>query len=268
MHTGQIKDRYINIYDYGARRYDQNLGRFLSPDTIIPQLSDPQQLNRYTYAANNPLRYTDPTGHYIDEGSGTEDEDYDFYDPESAQSAYGSGTAQRVSYATAQRHAPPKSDFELFAAATIPAWGGAAVLGLAGVAETGASLVGTGVKKAAEGIGALLCGDGDCGNEARAGIDWLENNMSKVKHIMKGKHAWDLLVTDLGDDVLENYRKVQPYLEQTLNADPAGTLVRMTKLGPSMMHTALIEGQTVMGQFVHLSHNAFKIVDGWVKTMQ
>jgi hypothetical protein len=39
------------------------LGRFISPDTLVPDPSDPQDLNRYTYAKNNPMRYTDPTGH-------------------------------------------------------------------------------------------------------------------------------------------------------------------------------------------------------------
>ena len=29
----------------------------------MPDLTDPQSLNRYSYANNNPLRYTDPTGH-------------------------------------------------------------------------------------------------------------------------------------------------------------------------------------------------------------
>jgi len=33
------------------------------PDTIVPELADPQTLNRYSYALNNPVRYTDPTGH-------------------------------------------------------------------------------------------------------------------------------------------------------------------------------------------------------------
>jgi hypothetical protein len=27
--------------------------------------ADPQQLNRYSYASNNPLKYTDPSGHCI-----------------------------------------------------------------------------------------------------------------------------------------------------------------------------------------------------------
>ena len=40
------------------------LGRFLSPDSIVPDPSDPQTLNRCSYVVNNPLRYTDPTGQY------------------------------------------------------------------------------------------------------------------------------------------------------------------------------------------------------------
>jgi len=35
----------------------------VSADTIVPNPGNPQDLNRYAYAANNPLRYTDPTGH-------------------------------------------------------------------------------------------------------------------------------------------------------------------------------------------------------------
>jgi hypothetical protein len=39
------------------------LARFISPDTIVPSPGDPQALNRYSYSANNPLRYNDPSGH-------------------------------------------------------------------------------------------------------------------------------------------------------------------------------------------------------------
>jgi hypothetical protein len=46
----------------GARWYDPSIGRFVQPDTIIPDLYNPQDLNRYAYVRNNPLRYTDPSG--------------------------------------------------------------------------------------------------------------------------------------------------------------------------------------------------------------
>ena len=43
--------------------YSLNFGRFIQPDTMVPNPGDPQSLNRYSYAGNNPLRYTDPSGH-------------------------------------------------------------------------------------------------------------------------------------------------------------------------------------------------------------
>ncbi len=51
------------LYDYGARWYDASLGRFVQPDTIVPEPGNPQALNRYAYVLNNTLRYTDPSGH-------------------------------------------------------------------------------------------------------------------------------------------------------------------------------------------------------------
>jgi len=45
----------------GAREYDPHLGRFLSVDPII-DLSDPQQMQGYSYANNNPVTLSDPTG--------------------------------------------------------------------------------------------------------------------------------------------------------------------------------------------------------------
>ncbi|MCD4739002.1 MAG: RHS repeat-associated core domain-containing protein [Anaerolineae bacterium] len=55
-------------YDHNARYYNPTLGRFISADTIVPNPGDPQSLNRYAYTLNNPLKYTDPSGHFeIDE---------------------------------------------------------------------------------------------------------------------------------------------------------------------------------------------------------
>ena len=63
LFTGQLFDKSTNLYYYGARYYDPELGRFTQADTIVPQPGDPQAFNRYSYCRNNPIIYTDPTGH-------------------------------------------------------------------------------------------------------------------------------------------------------------------------------------------------------------
>ncbi|HEY32480.1 MAG TPA: hypothetical protein G4O10_05180 [Dehalococcoidia bacterium] len=63
--TGQRLDG-TGLYYYGARHYDPAIGRFISADTIVQDFANPQTLNRYSYCVNNPLKYTDPTGHFID----------------------------------------------------------------------------------------------------------------------------------------------------------------------------------------------------------
>ena len=62
-YTNKELDDSTGLYFYEARYYDPMLGRFTSPDTIIPNWRDPQAFNRYTYVRNNPLRFTDPSGH-------------------------------------------------------------------------------------------------------------------------------------------------------------------------------------------------------------
>jgi len=60
--TGQREEADIGLYFYNARWYDAALRRFVQADAIVPQPGNPQSLNRYSYALNNPLRYTDPSG--------------------------------------------------------------------------------------------------------------------------------------------------------------------------------------------------------------
>jgi len=43
----------------------------LQPDSLIPDYTNPQAWNRYSYVLNNPIRYDDPTGHCADPISGT-----------------------------------------------------------------------------------------------------------------------------------------------------------------------------------------------------
>ena len=63
-YTGKELDASTGLYYYEARYYDATLARFISADTVVANPRNPQSLNRYSYVENNPLRYTDPTGHF------------------------------------------------------------------------------------------------------------------------------------------------------------------------------------------------------------
>ena len=62
-YTGQQIDEETGLYFYQSRYYDAELGRFTQADTIVPSADTSQALNRYTYVKNNPLKFTDPSGH-------------------------------------------------------------------------------------------------------------------------------------------------------------------------------------------------------------
>lgn len=65
-YTGQEKDNETGLNYYDARYYDPHAYHFTQPDDITQNWYDPQSLNRYSYVKNNPIRYTDPTGHYLE----------------------------------------------------------------------------------------------------------------------------------------------------------------------------------------------------------
>jgi RHS repeat-associated protein len=60
--TGQRFLAGIGLYHFGARWYDAAMGRFLQPDPLVPEPFNPQSLNRYSYALNDPVNRVDPTG--------------------------------------------------------------------------------------------------------------------------------------------------------------------------------------------------------------
>ena len=62
-YTGQEHVDQLGIINYNARLYDPTLGIMLQADTIIPDGPVTQSMNRYSYVFNNPLSYTDPSGH-------------------------------------------------------------------------------------------------------------------------------------------------------------------------------------------------------------
>ena len=53
---------WFGLVNMNARLYDPAVGRFLSPDPIIQDITNSQSFNRYTYVINNPLKYNDTTG--------------------------------------------------------------------------------------------------------------------------------------------------------------------------------------------------------------
>lgn len=81
LFTDQEKDFETGLYNYGSREYDPNFGRFIQQDPVLKDgsldayflnsanqqelsdfLSNPQNLNTYSYTRNNPVNYVDPRG--------------------------------------------------------------------------------------------------------------------------------------------------------------------------------------------------------------
>ncbi|PWB39087.1 MAG: hypothetical protein C3F02_00500 [Parcubacteria group bacterium] len=94
--TGKELDKENNLQYYGARYLDNTTGRFYSIDpalfilnddqdftkaygrSVQEQLANPQNLNSYSYAGDNPVKYTDPDGKFygqfgVDMASGQRD---------------------------------------------------------------------------------------------------------------------------------------------------------------------------------------------------
>lgn len=61
-YTGHEHLSSFNLINMNARLYDPAIGRFLSPDPYIQSPYNSQNLNRYSYCLNNPLKYTDKSG--------------------------------------------------------------------------------------------------------------------------------------------------------------------------------------------------------------
>lgn len=64
--TSQEQVQGYCLINYNARVYDPQIGRFMTPDDVVPDEYNGQSLNRYTYVDNRPVSATDPTGHFLD----------------------------------------------------------------------------------------------------------------------------------------------------------------------------------------------------------
>ena len=71
-YTGQEYSSVVSDYDYHARKYKSEWGKFLQPDAVSldlkytsikgAQIFNPQELNLYNYVLNNPYNFIDPNG--------------------------------------------------------------------------------------------------------------------------------------------------------------------------------------------------------------
>jgi RHS repeat-associated protein len=62
--TSRRQDVDSGLVYMGARYYDPVVGRFISTDPVGVDEANVHGFNRYAYANNNPLRYTDPDGRF------------------------------------------------------------------------------------------------------------------------------------------------------------------------------------------------------------
>jgi RHS repeat-associated protein len=72
--TGKERDSESGNDYFEARYYSSAMGRFMSPDWSAKEepvpyanLNEPQSLNLYAYAGNNPLTRADADGHFWEE---------------------------------------------------------------------------------------------------------------------------------------------------------------------------------------------------------
>ncbi len=88
-YIGERDDPETGLLYLHARWYDPVLGRFVTPDWW-DVIEEGVGTNRYAYSGNDPVNYSDPTGHHADPEFGHTEEDPHFESPgEAAEHAHG-----------------------------------------------------------------------------------------------------------------------------------------------------------------------------------
>lgn len=62
-YTGAVYDNATGMYYMRARYYEPGTGRFITQDTYRGEASDSGTWHLYAYCSNDPVNYTDPSGH-------------------------------------------------------------------------------------------------------------------------------------------------------------------------------------------------------------
>jgi hypothetical protein len=217
---------------YNARWYDPALGRFAQADSIVP--GGVQGYDRYAYANNNSLRYTDPTGHCpwcIAVGVGA---------------VVGAAVGYGVQVYDNYRHGvtdPLTTNISAEPIVNGAFIGAGAVLGV--------GLIATAPIFAAPAVAAgAACADGDCTNEARA----TGATVSKVANAACGGDCSDEIsgtvddAQSLIDNIVQNeFKNVKlsqyPKFDPNLNPHYYGEAMKdtYTKIGPLAIKAGRVE---------------------------
>ncbi|NLE46396.1 MAG: RHS repeat-associated core domain-containing protein, partial [Chloroflexi bacterium] len=163
--TGQRHDESIRLIQMGARWYDARIGRWISPDTIVPERGVPHALNRYAYVRNSPCILIDESGHCWGIAGGIR-----------GFASYGTTCNNLDMALTIAQHPEATTGQKAGAIAYVVAEGGAHLalaVGSGMLAWEGVSAVATAAAsaKAAATVSTAAtaaCADGDCTNEAGA----------------------------------------------------------------------------------------------------
>ncbi len=140
-----------------TRWYDPYLKQFSSPDSLIPDPYNSLDYNRYDYARSNPLKYTDPSGHWPDLIGG-----------------YIQGWSNFGSAITTLQNQNASVGGKVFALGYIGVWGGAHLALGIGIGGLACAAAGPGCVAAVEGalgIGAGINADGNPTNEIEVVAD-------------------------------------------------------------------------------------------------
>jgi RHS repeat-associated protein len=62
QYAGGYFNQNTGLTKFGTRYYDPTLGRWTQQDPVGGSLGNPDSLNRYLYAKDNPVNFTDPSG--------------------------------------------------------------------------------------------------------------------------------------------------------------------------------------------------------------
>ncbi len=62
-YTGHEQNGDLGLIYMDARYYAPYINRFISADTIVPDPTNPQSFNRYSYVRKNPINFTDLSGY-------------------------------------------------------------------------------------------------------------------------------------------------------------------------------------------------------------